>query len=392
MNVILLIAACSMLFASPAAAAGNESGNLKKSFTVGMGGSLDVSVNIGDILINTWDKNEVSVEVTSDEDEEPGGVRIYQKETTVFVEYEPRWGTTDGLQFRINVPSQFNVTMETSAGEIHVKGSLTGSVSGSTSGGNIMIGSVKGIVKLETSGGDIVTGDIDGDLALTTSGGDIRVGKVSGTSDVQTSGGEIVIERSGKSVNAETAGGNVNIGDVNGDAVVSTSGGDIIMETISGGAELKTAGGNIRVQGANGKVVAKTAGGDIVLENIVGSVDAKTSAGNLQVELTPSGAGKSLLSTSVGDVVLYLAENAKASVTARVKVKGWWRSRSEEENIYSDYKEDTFEKDERTREIRATFSLNGGGQAISLQATMGNIHILKPDEMKHSTKRKSNKR
>ena len=155
---------------------------------------------------------------------------------------------------------------------------------------------------------------------------------------------------------------------------------------------MKTAGGNINVGGAKGKIYAKTAGGDIIMENIVGAVDAKTSAGNIDIELTPTGTEKSVLNTSVGDATLRIAGDAKAVINARVRVQGWWRGSDDEEYIYSDYKEDSYEKSGRDREVRAAYTLNGGGQPISILATMGNIHIEKPGTSKHSEKRKSKER
>ena len=360
-----------------------EDGHKEKTFTVTKGGTLSVTVGIGDLKIHTWDKNEVYVQVRGDEeDDEFAEIHIRQRENTIYVEYQPEWGPSGDLVFEISIPVQFNVMLETSGGDIRVDGNMTGSVKGETSGGNIKTASVKGNVKLETSGGDITTEDIDGDLELNTSGGEIRVGKVTGMTDVHTSGGDISVESSGKSVTAETAGGNVNFGDINGDANVSTAGGDISVDKIAGGAKLKTAGGNIKVAGAN-------AGGDVTLEHIVGSVDAKTSAGNLYVELTPTGTSKSVLSTSVGDATLYIPEDAKAVINARVRVQGWWRGSDDEEYIYSDYKEDSYEKSGREREIRALYTLNGGGQQISIQTTMGNIHIEKLKGSKSTDKNKS---
>ena len=91
-------------FSSSARFRGSEGGNVSKTFTVNKGGSLDVSVNCGDILITTWDKSEVHVEATSEDEEEPGGIQIYQKDKTIYVEYEPKWGSSDGMQFRISIP------------------------------------------------------------------------------------------------------------------------------------------------------------------------------------------------------------------------------------------------------------------------------------------------
>jgi len=91
----------------------------------------------------------------------------------------------------------------------------------------------------------------------------------------------------------------------------------------------------------------------------------------------------------VGDATLYIPEDAKAVINARVRVQGWWRGSDDDEYIYSAYKEDSYEKSGRDREIRAAYTLNGGGQQIQIQTTMGNIHIEKSKGSKSSDKSKS---
>ncbi|HEV8537662.1 MAG TPA: DUF4097 family beta strand repeat-containing protein [Bacteroidota bacterium] len=366
--------------------ADDEKGEKARTFTVSKGGMLDVSVNIGNIHVRTWDKNEVTVHLTTDDEEEGdySGVRIRQRENTIHIDndrrydYEP-WGEVD---ISVDIPSQFNIQLATAAGDIDITGKVAGDIEAQTSGGNINTGAVDGRVLLVTSGGDISTDDVNGDLSLNTSGGNIRVGIVTGITDVHTSGGDIIIDRSDKKVTAETAGGNVQIGDIGGDALVSTAGGDIMVERVSGNARLKSAGGNVSLRSANGAVVARTAGGDIHADSIVGSIDAKTSAGNIEVELIPSGSGKTKLSSSVGDVRLYISENAKASITARNRMHyaGSWDEN--EDAIASDFKEDSYENDTRRREVRASYTLNGGGQQISIETSMGRIEILKADSRK----------
>jgi hypothetical protein len=346
-----------------------------KSFKVSKGGTLEVSVRAGDIRLSTWDKNEVFVKASDIEEEDLDDLEMTQTDNTVRVEFQSRWGSTP--QFDISLPTQFNVDAQTSGGDISVRGSITGSLNGKTSGGDIKIGDVVGTVDMNTSGGDIATGDVQGDLYLNTSGGDVHVGFVSGKADVSTSGGDIRVEKVGKTLQARTSGGNIVVGDIGGEATVSTSGGDIIVGRVSGGASLGTAGGNLSLHSATGRVIAKTAGGDIELDSIAGSVDARTASGSIDAELIPTGKGRSKLSTAAGDVVLYLPENAKATISARVRVHGWWGEEDEESNIYSDFKADTFEKDEREREIRATYILNGGGESITLDTSLGNIEIRK---------------
>jgi hypothetical protein len=373
----ILIATLAALLAMTLASA-REDGNRSKSFSVSKGGTIEVSTSRGDINISPWDKNEVSIVIEGLDDEDFDKVKMTQNGNIVRVSYRSRWDDGSGhVRFAISVPSQFNLDMNTSGGDLEVKGELTGKIDGSTSGGDIKLGNVfGGPVEVTTSGGDISTGKIEGDGSLKTAGGDIQVGSVNGSLSVNTSGGNIQVETITKSLDAKTAGGNIIIGNVGGEAHVSTSGGDIKVGKVSGKATLNTAGGDIELKGASGNVNAKTSGGDVKLQNITGSINAKTSGGEVEAELIPSGKGGSKLSSSGGDVRLYIDENSKATIEATIRLDGWG-SRKTRYIVKSEFPKESYETDEEADEIRAVYKLNGGGELIELSTSNSNIEIHK---------------
>jgi DUF4097 and DUF4098 domain-containing protein YvlB len=203
------------------------------------------------------------------------------------------------------------------------------------------------------------------------------MGTVSGSATVTTSGGDITVANVGKRIRASTSGGNIVIGDVGGEAIVSTSGGDITAGSVSGSASLTTAGGNVMLRGATGTVRATSAGGDLQLENITGTLEGSTAGGNVVASLNPAKNGRSRLSTAGGDIRLFVPQGAKATITARIHIGGWWRSQKDTYEIRSDFPMEEYEKDEQSREIRATILLNGGGEQVTLDAGSGNIEIRK---------------
>jgi hypothetical protein len=373
----ILIAALAALLATTLASA-REDGSRSKSFSVSKGGTIEVSTSKGDIRISPWEKNEVSVVVEGLDDEDLDNVKMTQSGNIVRVSYRSQWNDGSGhVRFAISVPSQFNLDMNTSGGDLEVKGELTGKIDGSTSGGDIKLGNVfGGPVEVTTSGGDIRTGKIEGDGSLKTAGGDIQVGSVNGSLSVNTSGGDIQVETITKSLDAKTAGGSINIGNVGGEAHVSTSGGDIKVGKVSGKATLNTAGGDIELKGASGNVNAKTSGGDVRLQNITGSINAKTSGGEVEAELIPSGKGGSKLSSAGGDVRLYIEENSKATIEATIRLDGWG-SRKSRYVVKSEFPKKSYETDEEADEIRAVYELNGGGELIELSTSNSNIEIHK---------------
>ncbi|MDD8017439.1 MAG: DUF4097 family beta strand repeat-containing protein [Bacteroidota bacterium] len=354
----------------------------EKTFSVGKTCSLEISVSGGDLLVKTWDKNEINVFVDGLDDEDLEYVKMTQTGNDVRITYRPKWGSRNDARFTMTVPTQCEVDMRTSGGNIELQGNLSANAKGSTSGGDIIIEKVKGTVTMSTSGGDVKTGDIDGKADLHTSGGNIKLASINGEATVSTSGGDIRIEKVGKKLEARTSGGNIEVGDIGGDASLSTAGGDVRVGKVTGNANLRTAGGDLELRGASGTVEAKTSGGDIDLKNITGSIDAKTSGGNINAELNPSGKGQSTLKSSGGDIHLFITENAKATIEAMIRLReDWgWSSKKNKYDIKSDFKADTYDKrgdNGYGDEIHATYLLNGGGESISLETVNGNIEIRK---------------
>ena len=376
-NTRILVTAFVAFFAT-SLALGRSEGVRSKSFTVSKGGTIEVSTSVGDIQISTWAKSEVYVTVEGLDEEDLEKVKMTQNGNVIRVSYRSRWNDGSGnVRFDINVPSQFNLDLNTSGGDLEVKGEISGRIDGSTSGGSIQLGNVVGgPVEVKTSGGDISTGKIEGDGSLKTAGGDIAVGSVNGSLSVNTSGGNIRVETVTKSLEAKTAGGDIIIGDVGGEARVSTSGGDVNVGKVTGKATLSTAGGDIELKGASGKVSAKTSGGDVKLQNITGSIDAKTAGGEVEAELIPSGKGGSKLSTAGGDVRLYIDENSKATIEATIRLDSWGWKRNKY-IVKSEFPKESYEMDEEEGEIRAVYKLNGGGELIELKTINSNIEIHK---------------
>jgi DUF4097 and DUF4098 domain-containing protein YvlB len=356
-------------------AATEEQKKKDKSFDVDKGGTLEVSIEGGDVNITTWDKNEVSINITGLDDDDYSNLEMVRQGNVVRVTTHDSW--SQGGRFNFNVPTEFNLDIETSAGDIITKGRLKGDVRGTTSAGDITFDDIEGTVKAQTSGGDIRTGRMSGKAVLNTSGGEIEVASSTSDLELQTSGGDIRVGNVGKSLRASTAGGDITIGDVGSEAKVSTAGGNVKVGKVTGQATLSTAGGDVELSGGNGVIRASTSGGNIRLAYISGSVRASTSGGDIHAELTPSGKGESQLTSSNGKIALYVPETAKATITARIRIHGRWRSQKDEYNIRSDFKEDSSLRDEDEREIRSEYILNGGGESIKLETVNSDIEIRK---------------
>lgn len=360
-----------------------DTGVRSKTFTVTKGGLLEVSVGVGDIHITPKDRNEVTVQASGIDEDDLDRLKMSQSGNTVRVTFRPRshgWSSSN-VEFDITVPKEFDTDLHTSGGNIEFTDYIKGRIKGNTSGGDIRLASVAGTVDMSTSGGNVRAGDVQGDGELRTSGGDITIGNVMGDLDIGTSGGNIDVKSVGKTLHASTSGGDISVGDVGGEANVSTSGGNIEMGKVSGKASMHTSGGDVSLRGASGSVKASTSGGDMRLENVSGSIEASTSGGEIEAELYPNGTGRSKLSSSGGTVRISIPENAKATIEATIHFGnswgGWFGRRADKYSVKSDFKADSYEKDEDAGEIRAVYTINGGGSDIDLSTSGADIIIKK---------------
>ncbi|MGE5365129.1 MAG: DUF4097 family beta strand repeat-containing protein [Bacteroidota bacterium] len=351
-----------------------EEQRVEKTFRVSSGGELEVSITSGSIKIMPGKSEQV--QITTDEmmPEEIRQLEIYQTGNNVTIKTNHHSSFNGDLTLQVAVPAEYNLDLRTMSGDIFVGDNLRGKLTASTSGGDIKVKDVNGEVKVSTSGGDIAVGNTDGDLDISTMGGDISVGKVQGRAKLNTMGGNILVSDIGKSLKAVTYGGDITMGNIGGDADAESFGGDIMVRNVSGQARISTKGGSLRCDGANGRIIANSAGGDIELKNITGSVDAQTNSGDISIELFPSGKSESRISTMMGDVNLYLPENAKATVNAVIRIRGAWMD-NDEHSIHSDFKSQSYGTDPDEKNIKGVYVLNGGGDKISIKTINSDIYI-----------------
>jgi hypothetical protein len=295
----------------------------EKSFSVKPGGWLELQADFGSVEVRSWAQNEVKVEVlkwvegrhrrSAKELFEDYEIRYNQTERGVSISAEMRrgsfWRGNDGLQveFRLMVPKQYNLDLNTSGGSIDVD-DLNGEVRVKTSGGSLTLGRIEGPVNAETSGGSVDLRQAKGKLVARTSGGGITVGEVSGDVDVETSGGSIEVDGAAGNLRAHTSGGGVTLRGLQGNVDASTSGGSMeaeILKQLDAPCELSTSGGGILIylgRDLKADIDAYTSGGEVDCDLPV-TIQGKFGEGKLRGKL--NGGGPLLtLRTSGGDIEL----------------------------------------------------------------------------------------
>lgn len=232
----------------------------EKSFNISPGKELKVDVSGGDIIVTSWKKSEVEVNIWGNENAiEKMNFSIEGNDELVKVIAERKssatsWFSNIQLEVEVKVPEQFNVDLN-------------------TSGGDIKYGGVEGNARLNTSGGDIWGEKFMGNLKISTSGGDISLIGGDARIDAETSGGDIKLDYNG----------------VNKGIDLSTSGGDIevkLPEKFSASVDLSTSGGGVscsmdmsnikklsgsklvgNLNGGGEKLSAHTSGGDVSVDS-----------------------------------------------------------------------------------------------------------------------------
>lgn len=265
-----------------------------KTFPISPGNDFKLDASSGDVIISSWDKNEVHVKILgNDKAKEKVEFNFNDSEQMIEVEAKYDWSLfmmVKGikLRFEVQVPKEFNIEAYTAGGDMKLQ-NVKGKVALKTSGGDINVSDLNGNVEVSTSGGNIIFNNTYGELNFSTSGGDIKGNKFSGKLEVSTSGGDINLIGSDAKIEG------------------STSGGDISLD-YSGqnqGIELSSSGGDIKVKlpkDFNASANMSTLGGDIK-SDFTGNNAVKISSSKFEADIN-NGGNSLMITTSGGDIVV----------------------------------------------------------------------------------------
>ncbi|MCX6169724.1 MAG: DUF4097 family beta strand repeat-containing protein [Ignavibacteriales bacterium] len=375
---LLAFAAVLLLTTNMLYAASREDGKTK-SFKVSKGGKLNVDLMAGGIIIQTWDKDEILISVEGLSDDTFKKLETEMKGNELFVKFDnDEDDTEDEITFTFTVPAKFNLDLKTMGGDVSLQNNVDGSVTIDTYGGEISSKNIVGSAKVETKGGDINLNEIAGDCDVNTYGGDISIGSINGkNAKVSTNGGDIKIKNSKAGVNAKTYGGDINVGELGGDSDLVTYGGDVTVNFSSGNLNMESSGGNLMLNSAKGIIKAKTSGGDIDFKKVDGSVDLKTMSGSIAIGLNPAANSESKITTNMGSIDLTLSSSANVTVDARIHVQGGWKYSKDDYKIHSDFDSQSYNLDDKARDIVGIYKINGGSSKIYLKSVNDEIKIKK---------------
>jgi len=293
------------------------------------------------------------------------------------------------VQFEIAVPRNYNVEINTDAGDI-TTGDIGGAAFLKTQGGNIITGHIGGsrvrevsrgrpVAKLETEGGHIKVMGVAGDLSAFTAGGHINVGDISGDASLRSGGGHIRARQIGGRADLETVGGNITVGRAASFVSVRTGGGQIDFGEVRGSVRAQTAGGGIHVIYVSGPMEVESNGGSICVTGASGTVQAATSGGSITAWINPSVPAErgmvrleapSQLASGTGDLIVYLPRNLAANIDALV-ANGTGQHIEADSALHLTMQGPV----NGFGQVRAMGVLNGGGAPLKLRTTGGKIRL-----------------
>jgi len=218
---------------------------IEESFALDSTGSFSLGNVAGDIMVYSWDKEEVKMvaikSVSSwgigDPEEFLAKIEIEivsQPKTLKINTRYPRfsWIRNTRVNYQLWIPEATSVRLESVSGTIQI-GDHLNRVYTKTVSGKIKLENIRGNVEVKTTSGDVVISNVQGDLAWSSTSGDLDLVNLVGDLDLHTTSGEV----SGQEIN-----GDIKANSVSGDlAFLDSQGGLSYLHTVSGKirAELK---------------------------------------------------------------------------------------------------------------------------------------------------------
>jgi hypothetical protein len=196
---------------------------------------------------------------------------------------------------------------------------------------------------------------------LRTGGGAISVDGLTGEIKTKTSGGKLKFSQIEGPIDGRTSGGGIDMVSCTGDSNINTSGGSIDIKSGRGRLDARTSGGSIAVRQYAGDTDVRTSGGKLTLENISGKISGRTSAGSIDLSLADPIVDDVNLDSSAGSIDVIVPPKAGLTVDARTSMG---KIRTEIPMLAMNSSDD-----------RLQGTLNGGGKAMVLRASVGSITI-----------------
>ncbi len=207
--------------------------------------------------------------------------------------------------------------------ELYLPADYHGSISASTSSGNIESELVLRLSELNASctSGDICLNEVYAeDIRSSSSSGNIQFNIAEGNRTFVSTSGDIEVKGGNGDSEASSTSGNITIENGSGALRASASSGDITIEAIDGEKVIETTSGVIRMYDCSGYTSATASSGDIEIQELTSAGDFESTSGNIDVSFTKdmSANGENIeANASSGNISLELPSGLSFEFNAR---------------------------------------------------------------------------
>lgn len=260
------------------------------SFPLSKEGLVSVESVAGEILVHSWDREEVRMVATkwarassrarAEELLEALKIKVSSREDKLEISTEfPWWKSLSPfssvrVDYELWLPLSTEARAESTSGDIGIE-ERDNNVLAATTSGNISLKGIQGEIEATTISGDIYMGQSKGNAVLHSTSGEIEVEELEGDIDMITTSGTITLEEIRGIVEAHSVSGKIKILGAKGGATsVNTTSGDIWVEFKE-------------VEVTLSKMEFSSTSGDILLalpENLGANVEVKTVSGSIRTE------------------------------------------------------------------------------------------------------------
>jgi DUF4097 and DUF4098 domain-containing protein YvlB len=251
---------------------------------------LEINQLEGVVSITGWNRDEMRVIATYDEDE--GQLDIRQSGGTIHVAAKGEWGEPVYGELELSVPRGMAIEMIGVSLEVSIEGSA----------GDVTVSTVEGDISLDGGSGNVALSAVDGSVTLAAASGKIAVNAVDGDVSVSESDGAIAVTAVDGDVILEgITSDNVSVNAVDGDIGYEGTiedGGRYVLSTHDGDLDVMIPGG------ANARISIDTFSGELDTDF---PVELEGDFGKKRISFTV-GTGKALVELSAFDGTISLRQ------------------------------------------------------------------------------------
>jgi hypothetical protein len=298
------------------------SGTLTKSATAEIASkstAIELENAIGGIEVETWNRSEISIEMTIGYIEDSKESRGLAEEIKLAIDQSPELVKARVLypgcdekpvnivasRLNISLPRANRVKITNSFGQVFVA-ELDNDLNIKSNFSEIEVRDINGRVVVTNSSGSIYLENIDGELEATNSFAPIELAYINGQTKLSNSYAPVRVEKSAGGLNINTSGdvyvdhyrgdasvhssnGRMELYDINGNLVAINSFGPILAEKISGDAKIENANAQIEISGVEGALLVSNNFAPVMIDEIGSDVTVKSSNGNITIENIKAG-------------------------------------------------------------------------------------------------------